>query len=114
MEVRIGSTRASSTTSEQLLNEREIESKNRNETNQGYSDEGSNGCTEISERRSFTSDSKIGSGHTESKSFIGNSTKVTGVQDLISRMRAADSGKTFKKNTVIMILLFKNVLNFFR
>lgn len=93
MEVRIGSTRASSTTSEQLLNEREIENKNRNETNQGYSDDGSNGYAEVSERTTITSESRVGGGKTESKSFIGNSAKVTGVQDLISRMRAADDGK---------------------
>lgn len=59
----------------------------------GRSDRGDR-LGEVSERRTVTqSTTEIRSDG--GKSFLGNSSKVTGVQDIISRMRAADQGNFF-------------------
>lgn len=47
-------------------------------------------CNEYDDNRRIISKTVIET--TESKSFLGNSSKVTGVQDIISRMKAADLG----------------------
>lgn len=64
-----------------------------------------NGLGDSYERRSSQT---LGSRSEGGKSFLGNSTKVTGVQDIISRMRAADHGNPQSRPIVSDILNEKN------
>ena len=83
MEVRVGSPSRSGT---DYPNER-----GRGDSGRSWSPGHRDRLSDVNERRYVTQTTEI---RTESggKSFLGNPSKVTGVQDIITRMRAADRG----------------------